>query len=61
MGEALISNLSWRTPRFYREVGVILKEKGVISHSNFSYFAELVRIRNILVYNYVYISPEKGI
>lgn len=28
VGEALISNLDWRTPKSYREVGIILRGKG---------------------------------
>jgi len=59
VGEALISNMDWRTPKSYREVGVILKENKVISKDDLKHFIELVKIRNILVHNYVYISPEK--
>lgn len=59
VGEALIANLSWRSPKSYREVGVILKEKGVLTDDDFKQFVELVKVRNILVHNYVYISPER--
>jgi len=59
VGEALISNLDWRTPKSYREVGVILKENMVLADNNLKHFVELVKIRNILIHNYVYISPER--
>jgi len=59
VGEALISNLDWRTPKSYREIGVILKENGVLTNSDLKYFVKLVKIRNILIHSYVYISPER--
>jgi len=59
VGEALISNLDWRTPKSYREVGIILREKRVLTDSDLKHFVELVKIRKILINNYVYISPER--
>lgn len=59
VGEALIANLDWRSPRSYRDVGAILKENGVLTDDDFKHFAELVKVRNILVHNYVHIGPEE--
>ncbi len=51
VGDALISNLDWRTPKSYREVGIILMEKGDLPDSDLKHFVELVKIQNILLHN----------
>ena len=56
--EALISYMKWRTPRSYRDVGKILGDRGLLSHEEVVTFEEAVRLRNILVHNYIYISPH---
>ena len=56
--EALISYMKWRTPRSYRGVGKILGDRGLLSHEEVVTFEEAVRLRNILVHNYIYISPH---
>jgi uncharacterized protein YutE (UPF0331/DUF86 family) len=59
VGEALIAYMRWRTPRSYREVGAILLEQGVIDETLYRLFQEAVSIRNVLVHNYVYMTPKE--
>jgi len=59
VGEALIAYMRWRTPRSYREVGSILLEQGVIDETLYKLFQEAVSIRNVLVHNYVYMTPKE--
>lgn len=57
--EALISYMRWRTPRSYRDIGRVLREEGVLSGEDAATFEEAVRLRRILVHNYVYIGPRE--
>lgn len=58
VGEALISAMRWRTPRSYRDVGEVLRENSVLSKEEAKTFTDIVRLRNILVHNYICIDPE---
>jgi len=58
VGEFLISYMKWETPKSYREIGEILNKHNVFDNEMRDKFVDLVRIRNIIVHNYVYLSPE---
>ena len=58
VGEFLISYMKWETPKSYREIAEILNKHGVLDNEMREEFVDLVRIRNIIVRNYVYLSPE---
>jgi uncharacterized protein YutE (UPF0331/DUF86 family) len=57
--EALIAYMRWRTPKSYKESGMILLENRVIGETLSEQFKEAVNIRNILVHNYVYLAPRE--
>jgi uncharacterized protein YutE (UPF0331/DUF86 family) len=57
--EALIAYMRWRTPKSYKEIGMILLENRVIGETLSEQFKEAVNIRNILVHNYVYLAPRE--
>ena len=59
VGEFIISRMGWETPRSYREVGEILKRHGVLDEELERKYGELVRLRNIVIHNYVYLTPEE--
>ncbi|NHV06809.1 MAG: DUF86 domain-containing protein [Thaumarchaeota archaeon] len=59
VSEALIAYMRWRTPKSYKEIGMILLENRVIGETLSEQFKEAVNIRNILVHNYVYLAPRE--
>jgi uncharacterized protein YutE (UPF0331/DUF86 family) len=59
VSEALIAYMRWRTPKSYKEIGMILLENRVIDETLSEQFKEAVNIRNILVHNYVYLAPRE--
>ena len=59
VSEALIAYMRWRTPKSYKESGMILLENRVIGETLSEQFKEAVNIRNILVHNYVYLAPRE--
>ncbi|MEM0452797.1 MAG: DUF86 domain-containing protein [Ignisphaera sp.] len=59
VSEFLISYMKWRTPRSYRDVGLILFENGVISKEQEELFRKAVNLRNILIHNYIYMAPDE--
>ncbi|MEM2262000.1 MAG: DUF86 domain-containing protein [Ignisphaera sp.] len=59
VSEFLISYMTWRTPRSYRNVGLILFENGVISKEQEELFRKAVNLRNILIHNYIYMAPDE--
>ncbi|MGC9014723.1 MAG: type VII toxin-antitoxin system HepT family RNase toxin [Thermoproteota archaeon] len=59
VSEALIAYMRWRTPKSYKEIGTILLENKVIDEALSEQFKEAVNIRNILVHNYVYLTPRE--
>lgn len=59
VSEFLIGYMKWRTPRSYREVGLILFENRVISREQEELYRKAVNLRNILIHNYTYIAPEE--
>lgn len=58
LGEALIASLGWMTPKSYRDVGRILMENGVMDKRLGEAFEKAVKLRNILIHNYIYLAPE---
>lgn len=59
VGEALIAKMDWRTPKSYKDIGLILKEKNVLNNEQTKFFVDAVKLRNILIHNYIYLPPEK--
>ena len=59
VSEFLISYMTWRTPRSYRNVGLILFENGVISKEQEELFRKAVNLRNIFIHNYIYMAPDE--
>lgn len=59
VGEVIISHMGWRTPRSYRDVIDILWENNIINRLKHDILIDLIKVRNILVHNYVYLPPEK--
>ncbi len=59
VGEFLISKAGMRVPRSHADVGNVLLESGIISVEERDSFVELVKFRNILVHNYVYVAAEE--
>jgi len=59
VGEALVAQMKWRTPQSYRDVVRILVEQKVIDPQLGTSFEQAVVIRNILVHNYVYMTPRE--
>lgn len=59
VGEFLIARMSWRTPKSYRDIGVVLEEGKVLSSKELKLFEEAVKLRNILIHNYVYMVAEE--
>ncbi|HID18467.1 TPA: DUF86 domain-containing protein [Candidatus Bathyarchaeota archaeon] len=51
--------MSWRTPKSYRDIGVVLEEGKVLSSKELKLFEEAVKLRNILIHNYVYMVAEE--
>jgi len=58
VGEALIASMGWMTPKSYRNVGRILIENGVIGKTLGETFEKAIKLRNILIHNYIYLAPE---
>ena len=59
IGEALITYMRWRTPKSYREMGIVLLDNKVINEVLSEKFREAVNLRNILVHNYIYLTPKE--
>ncbi len=59
VGEALIAKMDWRTPKSYKDIGLILKERNVLNNEQTKFFVDAVKLRNILIHNYIYLPPEK--
>lgn len=59
IGEALIAYMRWRAPKSYREIGIVLLENKVINEVLSEKFKEAVNLRNILVHNYMYLTPKE--
>ena len=51
--------MSWRTPKSYRDIGAVLEEGKVLSSKELKLFEEAVKLRNILIHNYVYMVAEE--
>ncbi|MCL7396850.1 MAG: DUF86 domain-containing protein [Thaumarchaeota archaeon] len=49
--------MKWRTPKSYKEIVTILLENGIINGVLSEKFKDAINMRNILVYNYIYIEP----
>ncbi|MEM2739709.1 MAG: DUF86 domain-containing protein [Candidatus Bathyarchaeia archaeon] len=58
IGEALISYMGWRTPKSYRDIGVILRERGVFDNRMLEELWRFTALRNILVHNYTHIASK---
>jgi len=58
IGEALISMMNWEAPKSYREVATLLSGHDVITLEQGRRLEELIRLRNVLVHNYVYVDPR---
>ena len=58
VGEALIASMGWMTPKSYRDFGRILRENGVIGKTLGEAFGKTIKLRNILIHNYIYLAPE---
>ncbi len=54
----LISFFKWREPTGYRDLFLILKEKGVIKEEDLSTFQNMASFRNMLVHRYETIDDE---
>ncbi|KYH39025.1 MAG: hypothetical protein AYL30_001600 [Candidatus Hecatellales archaeon B24] len=59
VGEFLIARMNWRTPKSYRDIGVVLGEGKVLSSKELKLFEEAVKLRNVLIHNYVYMAAEE--
>ena len=59
VGAFLVSSMRWETPKSYGDVGGILARRGVLSTQGATFFERAVKLRNIIVHNYVYIEPER--
>ncbi len=50
--------MGWRTPRSYRDV-IYIVGNNIINRLKHDMLIDLIKVRNILVHNYVYLPPEK--
>lgn len=55
----LISLKKWKVPATYIEAILILEQNNVISHDLTNSMIDLVKFRNIIVHEYLYIDYEK--
>lgn len=58
VGEALIASKGWMTPKSYRDVGRILIENRVIDETLGQAFGKRIKLRSILIHNYIYLASE---
>lgn len=59
VGAFLVSSMGWETPKSYRDIGRILARKGVFSDRDAALFERAVKLRNIIVHNYIYVEPRR--
>ena len=59
VGEFIISESRWRSPKSYREVGRILAERGLLGEKQAKAFEEMIGLKHVLVHNYVYLEPKQ--
>ena len=58
IGEVLISGYDWRRPENYKDVMKILVEKKVLDSEFGKQMMEMVRFRNKLAHDYLYLNQE---
>lgn len=51
--------MRWRTPKSYRDVIKVLYENSIIDAEIAEKMDKCIVLRNVLVHNYVYISPRE--
>lgn len=59
VSEAIIAKMKWRTPLSYKDSARILYENQVIDADELQILLEAIDLRNILIHNYVYITPDE--
>lgn len=59
IGSHIISEKGWEVPEVYSDVARILAKHNVIPEGFEAVFVDMVRFRNIIVHEYLYINLEK--